>query len=95
MFKLKTNVFYQLAAVNRLLTAMAIFFHHFWKYSIIFVQWFGTSSFAFTSGFVSQNFCEYGSPVYFRVQIRLRKSVCFIFCETQNCVKKSFRIALV
>jgi len=32
------------------------------------------SSFAFTSAFVSRNFREYGSSVYFRVQIQLRKS---------------------
>jgi len=33
--------------------------------TIIFVQWFCTLSFVFTSAFVSQNFREYGTTVYF------------------------------
>ncbi len=46
------------------------------------------SRFEFTSTFVSQNFCEYGTTVYFRVQIRIRKKFCFVFCKNGKSGKK-------
>ncbi len=64
---------------------------YFEYFRVIFVN----SSFAFTSAFVLRNFCEYGSTVFFRVQIWVRKLVCFVFRETQKCVKKYICIALL
>jgi len=57
---------------------------YFKYFRVIFVN----SSFAFTSAFVSQNFREYGTTVYFRVQIWIRKKFCFIFRENGKSGKK-------
>jgi hypothetical protein len=56
--------------------------------SNIFVQWFRTSSSAFTSSLVSRNFCEYESTVYFRVHIRIWKKFSFVFRENGKSKKK-------
>jgi len=60
------------------------YFSYSGPYSHSFEVIFVNSSFAFTTAFVSQNFCEYGSTVLFRVQIRLRKLDRFVFGETQK-----------
>ncbi len=64
------------------------YFHIWHVKSNIFIQWFCMSSSTFTSALVSRNFREYGSTVYFRVQIWIWKKFSFVFCENGKSGKK-------